>query len=104
MSIPPEELDRPSDEVFCPACGYHHVPGSCDLDPREAERRRDDRMLQRVSAVLREERDRDPIAWEFRALCKTIERSQEKMEASWVRAMSAIEHAANAWEAKGNDQ
>jgi hypothetical protein len=78
---------------------------SSDRDEaREADRRRTDAMFQRLSDGTRAERDRNPVAYDFRLLCKTIERSQEKMEAAWVRAMSAIEQAANAWEAKANDQ
>lgn len=81
-------------DTFCPLHGRR----------RDPEHERTNAMLTKLTETLREKRDRDPIAWEFRMLCKQIERSQEKMETAWVRAMSAIEHAANAWEAKANDQ
>jgi hypothetical protein len=73
-------------------------------EEREAEHQRDEAMLQRLAEMLRKERQRDPIAWEVRAVANHLQRAIERQTSAWERAMTAIEHAANAWEAKANDQ
>jgi hypothetical protein len=110
MSLPPEERDRPANEQFCNACGQHHAPGDCDLDPREAQHRRDERMLQQIAVTVAKYRENHATDLEIKAISRTTQTAIKDIAASWDRTMrafeqaaGAIEQAANAWERKASD-
>jgi hypothetical protein len=98
----PEELDRPSDEQFCAACGQHHAAGAC-VDDREAEHERTNALLNQLSQRLGEEQWTHVPEKEMRAVSNTLQQTIREMGASWHRAMAAIEQAANRWEEKAGE-